>query len=426
MSFPKYEAYKESRVEWLGEVPEHWKLIRLRWLIQTSSGDFISNTEIESEPTDHKTTPVVGGNGVMAYTNETNTAKDTIIVGRVGAHCGNVHLLKVSSWVTDNALRIKLLSPNLCSEYIFHLFKALKFNDSANKNAQPLITGETIKSHSIALPPLAEEQNQIARFLDHETARIDALIAEQERLIELLKEKRQAVISHAVTKGLDPTAPMKDSGVEWLGEVPEHWEMQKLKNMFRLAKRLDSAIAPVLSVYRDYGVIEKSSRSDNHNKTPEDLTRYQSVSSGDLVINKMKSWQGSLGISKYQGITSPDYVVYEPTHSEVGSFLHYFLRSPRMPNVYKSISNGIRPDQWRLEPYHFEQLLVPLPPISEQQEIVEEIERRLGAYDHLSEDVIRNINLLQERRSALISAAVTGKIDVRDWKAPDSDAPAVL
>ena len=147
------------------------------------------------------------------------------------------------------------------------------------------------------------EQRTITSFLDRETTHIDTLIAKKERLIELLTEKRSALISHVVIKGLDPTVPMKDSGVEWLGEIPVHWIPKKIKYLFRQTKRQNYADLIVLSVYRDYGVIEKDSRDDNHNRTPENLDTYQLVNVGDLVINKMKAWQGSLGTSEHHGIT---------------------------------------------------------------------------------------------------------------------------
>jgi type I restriction enzyme S subunit len=265
----------------------------------------------------------------------------------------------------------------------------------------------------LLLAPPADDQEAIVAFLDRETAKIDALVEEQRRLIELLKEKRQAIISYTVTKGLDPNAPVKDSGVEWLGQVPEHWEMRKIKHLFHLVKRPFKEKVPVLSVYRAYGVIGKDSRTDNFNKTPEDLTTYQAVAPDDLVINKMKAWQGSLGVSGSCGVTSPDYVVYEPQHTQHSRFLHYFLRSARMPGVYLTISNGIRPSQWRLEPDKFEQLAIPLPPLAEQRAIATYLAGELERSDALVEEVDHAVALLQERRTALISAAVTGKIDVR-------------
>jgi len=266
------------------------------------------------------------------------------------------------------------------------------------------------------------ETTQILDFLDRETAKIDALIAEQQRLIELLQEKRQAVISHAVTKGLNPDAPMKDSGVEWLGEVPEHWAKVRLRTLFRQEKRQDQPVHQVLSVYRDFGVIPKDSRDDNFNKTPENLSLYQLVNQNDLVINKMKAWQGSLGISPFIGITSPDYIVFTSRHHEFPGYLHFLLRSSAMVSLYRSISNGIRPAQWRIEPTNFLDLPVFLPPFEEQQHIASRINNECSNLDALTSESETSIHLLQERRSALISAAVTGQIDVRGLVPEASDA----
>jgi len=267
---------------------------------------------------------------------------------------------------------------------------------------------------NVLLPfPPSSEQTVIAEFLDRETAKIDDLVAEQRQLIELLKEKRQAVISHAVTKGLNPQAPMKCSGVDWIGDVPEHFVTNKLRFLFLQQKRQGQKDKEVLSVYRDYGVIFKDSRDDNMNKTPEDLSSYQLVNRGDLVVNKMKAWQGSLGISDLEGITSPDYVVFSPIHQEYSPFLHLLLRSRSMVTVYRNISNGIRPAQWRLEPDQFLALPVFLPPLDEQKAIASYIAEQTSRFDALTAEAEHAIDLLQERRSALISAAVTGKIDVR-------------
>jgi type I restriction enzyme S subunit len=167
-------------------------------------------------------------------------------------------------------------------------------------------------------------------------------------------------------------------------------------------------------VYREYGVIEKSSRDDNSNRTPENLDAYQLVQPGDLVINKMKAWQGSLGVSRHTGITSPDYFVYRPIHNENAMYLHYLLRSKLMANVFLANSNGIRPNQWRLEPERFEDLPLIIPPIYEQDKIVAFLERETLQAQDLMERVASASDCLAELRTALISAAVTGKIDVRE------------
>lgn len=199
----------------------------------------------------------------------------------------------------------------------------------------------------------------------------------------------------------------RDSGVEWLGEVPGHWEVTRIRNLYRFIKRQDQYCGTVLSVYRDYGVIEKDSRQDNNNKTPEDLSSYQTVNVGDLVINKMKAWQGSLGVSGLSGITSPDYAVFESIHSENDGYIHYLLRSRMMPGVYQCISNGIRLDQWRLEPDKFLQIQVPLPNLEEQNQILAFLDRETVKIDALVAEQERLIELLKEKRQAVISHAVT-------------------
>jgi type I restriction enzyme, S subunit len=275
----------------------------------------------------------------------------------------------------------------------------------------PAINESEMATFDLAVPPEAE-QRSIAAFLNRETARIDALITMKEQLIERLRERREGTISRAVTRGLDPHALMKRVGLPWLEEVPRDWVPWTVKRLFRQTKRQGHNGETILSVYRDYGVIEKSSRDDNHNRTPEDLAAYQLVEPGDLVINKMKAWQGSLGISDVRGITSPDYVVYSARHREEPRFLHHLFRNKQMASLYLSLSNGIRPSQWRLEPDKFDDVVVFLPPRDEQITICKHIESVRVGIDQLLEQVGTAVLHLRELRMALISGAVTGKFDV--------------
>jgi len=271
---------------------------------------------------------------------------------------------------------------------------------------------DEIKQIPVALPPL-EEQTAIAKYLDRETARIDGLIEKKTRFIALLNDKEKAAISRLVRVGIDPKVPMTDSGVEWRGPVPTHWIRGRMKNHFKQVKRQGFEDLTVLSVYREFGVIEKSSRTDNINKTPEDLSKYQLVEPNDLAINKMKAWQGSMGVSSYRGITSPDYVVMKPVVEHDPRYMHHYLRAHPMPWVYRLISNGIRTDQWRMEPEKFLELPIFLPPMDEQRQIADRIDFELERIRGLIEKSERSIVLLREKRAALITAAVTGKIDVR-------------
>ena len=265
----------------------------------------------------------------------------------------------------------------------------------------------------VAWVPDPDGQTAITRFLDREISLIDGLIEKKTRFIALLNEKEKAAISRLVRRGLNRQAPTIDSRVDWRGLVPAHWVRGRMKDHFRQEKRQGYETLTVLSVYREFGVIEKSSRDDNINKTPEDLTKYQLVNPNDLVINKMKAWQGSMGIAPMRGITSPDYVVMRPIGEHDPRYMHHYLRAQPMPWVYRLISNGIRTDQWRMEPEKFLGLPVFMPPFQEQRRIADRIDVELERIRGLISLTDRSIDLLREKRAALITAAVTGKIDVR-------------
>ena len=444
MNFPSYPAYKDSGVEWLGDVPQSWSVYSLKRTV-----DGCVNGLWGDEPDGENDIAVIRvadfersfstvGLDKLTYRSITPKERQSrliksgdLLIEKSGGGektlvgCVVLFTHGVDAITSNFVARMRPL-PEFDSQFLSYAFGNL-YHGRVNYPSVKQVTGiQNLDAESYLQErfcfPARVEQTQIARFLDHETADIDALIEEQQRLIELLKEKRQAVISHSVTKGLDPTVPMKDSGVEWLGEVPAHWRSRKVKRLFAQSKRQGYTDMEVLSVYRDYGVVKKNSRDDNNNKTPDDLSLYQLVMAGDLVVNKMKAWQGSLGVSEYQGITSPDYVVYSPSHGEAPKFLHYLLRASHMPKVYLSISNGIRPSQWRIEPEKFEQVEVFLPGKREQLEIVTYLENQLTRINVLMLCCEQASNFFSERRSALISAAVTGKIDVRGWQ-PLASAP---
>ena len=191
---------KDSGVEWLGQVPEHWKVGSLRWYLRVSSGEYLSNQHFDLEPSESAIYPVIGGNGVMGYTSHKNQATP-LVVGRVGALCGNVHLVDGECWVTDNALLIGL-SSKISVNFAAHYLKSLNLNKLANQNTQPLITGTMIKDQNIALPPL-HEQSEIVEFVTQEEQKLNLLVAKAEQAIVLMQERRTALIAAAVTGKID-------------------------------------------------------------------------------------------------------------------------------------------------------------------------------------------------------------------------------
>jgi type I restriction enzyme S subunit len=280
-----------------------------------------------------------------------------------------------------------------------------------------------VRSFSTALPSL-DEQKEIIAFLDRETARIDGLIAKKRRLIELLREKRQAVISHAVTKGLDPNAPMKESGVEWLGEVPAHWDLLRAKVLFAEAdQRSTTGDEELLTVSHISGVTRRSEKEVNMFMA-ESLEGYKKCRAGDLVINTMWAWMGALGFAWEDGLVSPSYNVYRARLKQpvLPKFFDLLLRTPIFVAEATRRSKGVWTSRMRLYPEAFLDTRVAIPPVPEQHAIVAELKRMFGRYERTIEAAEQAISKLEEHRAALIAAAVTGKIDVRAYPADAVEA----
>ncbi|HHS9997182.1 TPA: restriction endonuclease subunit S [Klebsiella quasipneumoniae subsp. quasipneumoniae] len=203
----------------------------------------------------------------------------------------------------------------------------------------------------------------------------------------------------------------KNSGVEWLGDVPSDWEQKPIWSLFKRVKRTNQPDERLLSVYRDYGVIPKDSRDDNHNRASEDLTPYQLVRPNDLVINKMKAWQGSIAISEIQGIVSPAYYIYTPKKDYHSKYVHFLIRSAYYIQSYKNYSKGIRVNQWDLESESFIHINLLLPTINEQQKIVSYLDQETQKIDTLIAKQEKLIALLEEQRKSVISHAVTKGLD---------------
>jgi type I restriction enzyme S subunit len=317
------------------------------------------------------------------------------------------------AWLNQHIFKVEINTKYVRGEFFIWLANWFigEMDRELHGSTMQHLTADAFGGFPVVLPT-TKVQIEISSYLVGETARIDALISAKERVLDLLTEKRRALITSAVTRGLNDKSPMKNTSVEWLTQVPLHWTQTKVRRLFRQTKRLGFPELTILSVYRDYGVIERASRDDNANRVPEDLDKYQLVGQGDLVINKMKAWQGSLGISDLRGITSPDYVVFSPLHSEMPRFLHFLLRNSLLTTVYLSMSNGIRTNQWRIEPDRFGELSIFLPPVEEQRSIVDFIDSETSKLAALHSATERTIALLRERRAGLITAVVTGQIDI--------------
>ena len=426
--FKPYPVYKDSRVEWLGRVPEHWGVIPLKWLAeQVTDKATTSDFQVGLEN-------IEGWTGRFIET-DTEFAGDGIAFRQEDILFGKLRPYLAKVWLADKSgqavgdffvLRPRAVNSEFLHKYILTPTVIEDLNASTIGAKMPRVGWEDMAALAVTLPP-HNEQTQIARFLEHETARIDALIEEQQRLIELLKEKRQAVISHAVTKGLDPTVPMKDSGVEWLGEVPAHWERKRLKN-----------ISPFITVGivvnpSDY-VAEEGLPFIYGGEVKEGLIevgKARKISLEDSLRNRKTMLEAGDIVTMRVGY--PGLTAVVPPECEGGNcasvmlvkrggfdsrWLCAVMNSRLVRQQVEVVQYGAAQKQFNIadaiEFWMFK------PPFSEQATIAEFVEEQSSIFDELMAESENSMALLQERRSALISAAVTGKIDVRGWQPPAS------
>ncbi len=438
-----YAEYKDSGVEWLGEVPSHWSAVPLKFKCTY-------NDEVLPETLDHEAQieyvdigSVSASDGItkieqMSFSKAPSRARRVVRDGDVIISTVRTYLEAITpivcpqrNLVVSTGFAVIRPKRNLHKRYAAYALRAKGFIEEVVARSVGISYPAINASDLVAIyspVPSFEEQTQIANFLDHETAKIDTLIAKQQQLIKLLKEKRQAVISHAVTKGLNPDVPMKDSGVEWLGEVPEHWDVRRIGTLFsESSARAESKVEleyPILRVSIHYGISDKEldeEEMDRKVSRSEDRSLYKVVEANDLAYNMMRAWQGGFGAAKVNGLISPAYVVCKPKTELNSSYFELVLRSPNAVTELKRFSRGITDFRLRLYWDEFKTIQVPIPPVEELVEILEHISKINSKYDQIAESAQDQIDLLQERRTALISAAVTGKIDVRDWKPEQSE-----
>lgn len=274
------------------------------------------------------------------------------------------------------------------------------------------ITQGIFNEITLLKPPIIEQQ-AIVDFLSVRTAEIDGLVEKLQREVQLLERYRRELIAHTVTRGLNPDVPMKDTGIDWIGKIPSHWSENSLKSIIRRVSVKNKPERRVLSVERENGVVDRETEGspDNHNRLPDDLNGYLAVDRGQFVMNKMKAWRGSYGVSKQDGIVSPAYYVFELNHPNP-DFFNWVIRSDAYVPFFGRDSYGIRTDQWDFKISALRTIPFFTPSINEQHEIVAYLERETGILDSTISNINKQIELLGKYRKQVINDAVTGKVRV--------------
>lgn len=426
-----YPAVKDSGVPWLGEVPAHWSTRRLRALarrpIKNGVGESAQGFR-KDWPRYVRITDIAGTRSLRERPRASlppDIAADAtlesgdLLFAAVGATYGKSYLHRDDSGPACFAGYLVRVAPNqdVVPEFLSYWTESAYFWDQVNSQViqatiQNFSAGR-VKSLRVPLPPLSE-QAAIVRFLDHTDQRIRRYIRAKQKLITLLEEQKQAIILRAVTRGLDPDVRLRPSGVEWIGDMPAHWEVRRNGRLFSQRNETRYADLPILEVSLRTGVRVRDFENLNRKQVMTDRDKYKRAVVGDIAYNLMRMWQGAVGVAPVDGLISPAYVVAKPLHdADSRYFVHLFRTAVYMAEVDK-FSRGIAKDRNRLYWADFKRMPSTYPPPREQGEIADAINDKCGQIDASIRRVRVEIGLIREYHVCLITDVVTGKLDVRE------------
>lgn len=418
---------KDSGIEWIGEIPKDWEVhpvyayfeegktknyrMQEQNLLSLSYGRIIRkdiNTNGGLLPASFNTYNVVEAGDIIIRPTDLQNDKRSLRTG----------LVKEQGIITSAYIDLRP-KDNVNSKYyhyLLHSYDVIKvFYNMGNGVRQGLNFSEFAKL--LLLEPTTVEQQQIADYLDTQCSEIDATAEDIQKEISLLEDYKKSVITEAVTKGLNPDAEMKDSGIEWIGEVPKHWGTIRIGNAFSIRNErnyLPMEQVQLLSLYSGKGVFptgeEGTTNRGNHAQTVAD---YKIVKKNDIVVNIILAWMGSLGISNYNGVVSPAYDVYIPNEEKVvPHYYHYVFRTSGIANECYRYGRGIMMMRWRTYSSEFKRIHVPFPPLEEQQQIADFLDSKCSEIDAIIADKKRQRGILAEYKKSLIYEYVTGKKEV--------------
>lgn len=426
----KYESYTICPSLWNKEFPSHWCVLPMYAVAKEKSICNCVDLPLLSVYLDVGVVPF----SAKAEKRTNVTSKDLSKYQRVDF--GDFVLNNQQAWrgsvgisfdtgIVSPAYVVLSMNDYLDSRYANYLFRSrimveqYLINSKSVGSIQRNIYWPALKRTKVLIP-FRDEQDQIVRFLDWKVSSINRLINIKKKEIKDIDALKRSLISHAITHGLSADAPMKYSGVKWLGNIPAHWRIMKLRQILHPVSEKNHPELPLLSVIREHGVILRDieDTESNHNYIPDDLSGYKVVKKGQFAMNKMKAWQGSYGISDYTGIVSPAYFIFDMAFENL-EYFHYAIRSKVYVNFFAQASDGIRVGQWDLQMDKMKEIPFIIPPSDEQNAIVEHIKNTLPTYNNAIEKLTAEVEVLEEYKAKIIADTVTGKIDVRGIEIPE-------
>ena len=401
---------KDSGIEWIGEVPEEWGITKLKYICRMQSGNNLTSLEISSENDGGKIFPVYGGNGQRGYYSDFTNEGNYCLVGRQGALAGNVHFVSGKFWATDHAI-VVYEHTHTYSKYLCYLLKAMNLNQYAfETSAQPGLSVEKILQLEMIHCPKGE-QTQIADFLDKKVAQLDEVKSLLEEQIKTLEDYRRSLIYETVTKGLDKTVPLKDSGVDWIGQIPEGWNVDRLGfHIYEInEKNIPQKSDFILSLTNKDGVIPYEEKGNQGNNSKDNLLDYKLAYPDTIVANSMNILIGSVGYSNYFGCISPVYYVFKERKGTNLRFVNYIMATQLFQKELRKYANGILEIRLRVSSEDILKRFCAFPSLSDQDKIVSYLDKRTNQINQMiaiKKEQIENIN---KQRQTLIYDYVTGK-----------------
>lgn len=415
---------KDSGIEWIGQIPKEWELRRAKTLFtqRNSKGNGI---EVLLSPTQkYGVVPQSQLEGVVQVKEDTDLQmfktvhKGDFVISLRSFQGGFEYSLYEG--VCSPAYQVFYPTSPICDTYYRYLFKSQSFISKMNNLTVGIREGKNIQyvdfaNSQIPVPPLAE-QERIAAFLDAECAEIDTVLEKTRASIEEYKKLKQAVITQAVTKGIRGDRPMKNSGIEWIGEIPAEWDVVRIKNLFdyrneRNFKPLEEV--NLISLYTDKGVVQHCDLDETTGNKASNADGYKLVYENDIVVNIILCWMGAIGRSAYFGVTSPAYDVYSPKQKTNSKFYHYLFRTNGFSGDCYKVGRGIMAMRWRTYSDQFRAIKVVSPPQSEQEEIVEYLDEKCEGIDDLIAKKQQYLTEIENYKKSLIYEYVTGKKEVK-------------